>query len=215
MGKRHADVLESIDKILENGDYRSLCIPTTYKVEGQKREYKEYLLTKDGFTMYMFNIQGYNDFKLAYINKFNEMAEQLKANTPQLSLKNQIYIDIIGAESEVETALAIRRLEHEVIRPLEDKAEYFDELVDKDLHTNFRDTAKEFGMRQTDFIEWLLEKSYVYRDQKGNLKPTAKSMNEEYMALKESINRHNGLAIVQTLITAKGRAAFRRFLKLK
>ena len=102
--------LESIDKILENGDYRSLCISTTYKVEGQKREYKEYLLTKDGFTMYMFNIQGYNDFKLAYINKFNEMAEQLKANTPQLSLKNQIYIDIIGAESEVETALAIRRL---------------------------------------------------------------------------------------------------------
>lgn len=180
----------------------------------KKREYKEYLLTKDGFTMYMFNIQGYNDFKLAYINKFNEMAEKLKTNTPQLSLKNQIYIDIIGAESEVDTALALRRLEHEVIRLLEDKAEYFDELVDKDLHTNFRDTAKEFGMRQTDFIDWLLNKNYVYRDQKGNLKPTAKSMNEEYMALKESINRHNGLAIVQTLITAKGRAAFRRFLKL-
>ena len=216
LGKQHKHVLESLDKIvLESRDLGSLCIPSTYKVEGQKREYKEYLLTKDGFTLYMFNIQGYNDFKLAYINKFNEMAEKLKATTPQLSLKNQIYIDIIGAESEVETALAIRRLEHEVIRPLEDKAEYFDELVDKDLHTNFRDTAKEFGMRQTDFIDWLLEKSYVYRDQKGNLKPTAKSMNEEYMALKESINRHNGLAIVQTLITAKGRAAFRRFLKLK
>lgn len=216
LGKQHKHVLESLDKIvLESRDLGSLCIPSTYKVEGQKREYKEYLLTKDGFTLYMFNIQGYNDFKLAYINKFNEMAEKLKATTPQLSLKNQIYIDIIGAESEVETALAIRRLEHEVIRSLEDKAEYFDELVDKDLHTNFRDTAKEFGMRQTDFIDWLLEKSYVYRDQKGNLKPTAKSMNEEYMALKESINRHNGLAIVQTLITAKGRAAFRRFLKLK
>lgn len=216
LGKQHKHVLESLDKIvLESRDLGSLCIPRTYKVEGQKREYKEYLLTKDGFTLYMFNIQGYNDFKLDYINKFNEMETQLKANTPQLSLKNQIYIDIIGAESEVETALAIRRLEHEVIRPLEDKAEYFDELVDKDLHTNFRDTAKEFGMRQTDFIDWLLEKSYVYRDQKGNLKPTAKSMNEEYMALKESINCHNGLAIVQTLITAKGRAAFRRFLKLK
>ena len=204
-----------IEKIIsESPNLGSLLISSSYKVPGQKREYKEYLLTKDGFTLYMFNIQGYNDFKLAYINKFNEMETQLKANTPQLSLKNQIYIDIIGAKSEVDTALAIRRLEHEVIRPLEDKAEYFDELVDKDLHTNLRDTAKEFGMRQTDFIDWLLEKSYVYRDQKGNLKPTAKSMNEEYMALKESINRHNGLAIVQTLITAKGRAAFRRFLKL-
>lgn len=38
LGKRHADVLESIDKILENGDYRSLCIPTTYKVDSQKKE---------------------------------------------------------------------------------------------------------------------------------------------------------------------------------
>lgn len=47
----------------------------------------------------MFNIQGYNDFKSAYIDKFDEMAEKLKATTPQLSLKNQIYIDIIGAES--------------------------------------------------------------------------------------------------------------------
>ncbi len=67
LGKRHADVLGSIDNILENGDFRSLCIPATYSVEGQKREYREYLLTKDGFTLYMFNIQGYNDFKLTYI----------------------------------------------------------------------------------------------------------------------------------------------------
>lgn len=219
LGKQHKHVLESLDKIVleqesSRAEISTLFITSGYQAVNGKKN-REYLLTKDGFTLYMFNIQGYNDFKLAYINKFNEMDAQLKANTPQLSLKNQIYIDIIGAESEVETALAIRRLEHEVIRPLEDKAEYFDELVDKDLHTNFRDTAKEFGMRQTDFIDWLLEKSYVYRDQKGNLKPTAKSMNEEYMVLKESINRHNGLAIVQTLITAKGRAAFRRFLKLK
>ena len=216
LGKQHGHVTRDIDKIIsENPNLESHLISSSYKVQGQNKSYKEYLLTKKGFTLYMFNIQGYNDFKSAYIDKFDEMDAQLKANTPQLSLKNQIYIDIIGAESEVDTALALRRLEHEVIRPLEDKAEYFDELVDKDLHTNFRDTAKEFGMRQTDFIDWLLEKSYVYRDQKGNLKPTAKSMNEEYMALKESINRHNGLAIVQTLITAKGRAAFRRFLKLK
>lgn len=163
LGKQHFHVTRDIDKIVsENPNLVSHLISSSYKVLGQKREYKEYLLTKDGFTLYMFNIQGYNDFKSAYIDKFDEMAEKLKANTPQLSLKNQIYIDIIGAKSEVDTALALRRLEHEVIRPLEDKAEYFDELVDKDLHTNFRDTAKEFGMRQTDFIDWLLEKSYIY-----------------------------------------------------
>ena len=84
LGKRHADVLESLDRILDNGDFRSLCIPSTYKVDGQQREYKEYLLTKDGFTLYMFNIQGYNDFKMAYINKFNEMEKALlKPALPQ------------------------------------------------------------------------------------------------------------------------------------
>lgn len=78
LGKRHTEVLRSIDNILENADLRSLIIPTTYKVKGQKREYKEYFLTKDGFTLYMFNIQGYNDFKMAYINEFNRMEKILR-----------------------------------------------------------------------------------------------------------------------------------------
>lgn len=56
----------------------SLIISSSYKVKGQNREYKEYLLTKDGFTLYMFNIQGYNDFKMAYINEFNKMEQELK-----------------------------------------------------------------------------------------------------------------------------------------
>ena len=56
----------------------SLIISSSYKVKGQNREYKEYLLTKDWFTLYMFNIQGYNDFKMAYINEFNKMEQELK-----------------------------------------------------------------------------------------------------------------------------------------
>lgn len=84
LGKRHTEVLRSIDNISENADLRSLIIPTTYKVKGQKREYKEYLLTKDGFTLYMFNIQGYNDFKMAYINEFNRMERLLKGEQLEL-----------------------------------------------------------------------------------------------------------------------------------
>lgn len=81
LDKRHCDVLRDLNNILENADSRSLkkcdikanIIPATYTVANQKRKYREYLLTKDGFTLYMFNIQGYNDFKWAYIQKFNEM----------------------------------------------------------------------------------------------------------------------------------------------
>lgn len=85
LNKKHKHVLDSLDHILEsrdfgslkNGDIKANIIPATYSVANQKRKYREYLLTKDGFTLYMFNIQGYNDFKWAYIQKFNEMEAAL------------------------------------------------------------------------------------------------------------------------------------------
>lgn len=45
---------------------------------------REYLLKKDGFILYMFNIQGHNDFKMAYINRFNEMEQAIKENQIKL-----------------------------------------------------------------------------------------------------------------------------------
>ena len=85
LGKRHDNVVRDLEKILETSNLSSLIIPSFYRTQGQKREYKEYLLTKDGFTLYMFNIQGYQDFKLAYINRFNEMEKELKKKE-QLSI---------------------------------------------------------------------------------------------------------------------------------
>ena len=78
MGKRHDNVLRDIEVILQNSNVSSLIIPSVYKVSRQNREYKEYLLTKDGFTLYMFNIQGYIDFKMEYINRFNEMENHMQ-----------------------------------------------------------------------------------------------------------------------------------------
>lgn len=82
IGKEHKHVLETIDKILESGGGRNLgkpmIISSTYIHPQNKQEFREYLLTKDGFTLYMFNIQGHNDFKMAYINKFNEMEQALR-----------------------------------------------------------------------------------------------------------------------------------------
>ncbi|WP_286033757.1 Rha family transcriptional regulator [Fusobacterium necrogenes] len=77
LGKRHSDVLRALTEILTDANLRSLIISSNYK-DKKGEERKEYLLTKDGFTLYMFNIQGYQDFKLAYINKFNEMEKALR-----------------------------------------------------------------------------------------------------------------------------------------
>lgn len=82
LNRNHRDVLKSIDEIIGDDSVRKssqpLIIPSTYIHPQNKQEYREYLLTKDGFTLYMFNIQGHNDFKMAYINKFNEMEQAIR-----------------------------------------------------------------------------------------------------------------------------------------
>lgn len=125
--KRHADVLEALEKILENGDFRSLIIPSFYKTQGQKREYKEYLLTKDGFTLYMFNIQGYQDFKLAYINRFNEMERELKI------AKNESMLDYMANQISDDEVLKyitrIKKLEDVTARYLANLKVAYSELA--------------------------------------------------------------------------------------
>ena len=77
LGKRHKSILRDIDNILIGTDLSRLIYPSNYK-DSKNRTYREYLLTKDGFTLYMFNIQGHIDFKMAYINEFNRMEKELQ-----------------------------------------------------------------------------------------------------------------------------------------
>lgn len=74
--KQHQHVKRDLEKILMSPNVDTLIIHSQYR-DSRGRTQSEYLLTKDGFTLYMFNIQGHNDFKMAYINMFNEMEEQL------------------------------------------------------------------------------------------------------------------------------------------
>lgn len=98
--------------------------------------------------------------------------------------------------------------ENKVMKP---KAEYFDCLVDRNLLTNFRTTAKEFHMKQKQFINWLLENKFVYRDQKGSLQPYSEYA--DYFHVKDvKSTAGNNWAGTQTLITPKGKEAFRLML---
>ena len=90
---------------------------------------------------------------------------------------------------------------------MEPKAAYFDELVDRNLLTNFRDAAKELRIRQKDFVGFLLDKKYIYRDSKGRLKPFKGQ--EDLFEIKETLNEKTGWVGTQTLITPKGRETFR------
>lgn len=89
------------------------------------------------------------------------------------------------------------------------KVQYFDTLVDRNLLTNFRDTAKELHVAPKAFINFLLEKGYIYRDNKSRLRPYQAYVEKGLFEVKEFVSEFNNKAGIQTLVTPKGRETFR------
>lgn len=131
---------------------------------------------------------------------------------------------IAGQEQMSPEELMARALDvaHNIIRRLETensnltvknaimapKADYFDQLVDRNLLTNFRETAKELGVAPRTFVQFLLDKKYIYRDQKGKLLPY-EDKNDGLFEVKECTNQKTQWSGVQTMVTPKGRETFR------
>ena len=88
------------------------------------------------------------------------------------------------------------------------KADYFDELVERNTLTNFRETAKQLEVRPKAFITFLLERKYIYRDKRGKLLPYA-DKNDGLFEVKECFNDKTQWSGTQTLVTPKGRETFR------
>ena len=105
----------------------------------------------------------------------------------------------------LEAANSALTTDNAVMKP---KADYFDELVDRNLLTNFRETAKQLGIKEKEFIRFLMEKKYLYRDKRGKLMPYAEK-NNGLFEIKECFNEKTQWSGAQTLITPKGRETFR------
>lgn len=107
--------------------------------------------------------------------------------------------------AEREARLSQVSVENAIMQP---KADYFDELVERNTLTNFRETAKQLGVKEKVFIGFLLEKKYIYRDKRGKIMPYA-DKNTGLFEVKESFNEKTQWSGTQTLVTPKGRETFR------
>ncbi len=92
------------------------------------------------------------------------------------------------------------------------KAQFYDDLVERNQLTNFRETAKELQVPERKFIKFLLTKKYVYRDQRGILQPYSQHV-PELFKVKECYSSCSYWSGTQTLITPKGRATFNELCK--
>lgn len=89
------------------------------------------------------------------------------------------------------------------------KAEYFDELVERNTLTGIFETAKQLEVPPKKFTSWLLDRKYVYRDKKGKIMPYQKHVESGLFELRECLNDKTGWSGTQTMITPKGRETFR------
>ena len=136
-----------------------------------------------------------------------------------VSVKAKYQLGIINANTEIDRMVALNEYEIGYVKPLEKKveeqapkADYFDKLVDRNLLTNFRDTAKEFKVGQKFFINFLLDNKYIFRDKKNKLKPYQNHIDSGLFELKEFVRGEH--TDVQTLITPKGRETFKLLLEV-
>ena len=135
---------------------------------------------------------------------FIECARKLRETQAKLAPKTYVealrtLADEVEAHEQTKQTLAIA----------EPKAQYFDKLVERNLLTNFTTTAKEFGIKRKDLIDYLLDNGYIYRDQRGNLLPYATHVPHLFEVKEYSKDAHSG---VQTLVTPKGRETLRLLL---
>lgn len=109
--------------------------------------------------------------------------------------------------AERDARISSLTVENEIMFP---KARYFDLLVDRNLLTSIRETAKQLEVKERDFVAFLIEKKFLYRDKKGKLMPYAGR--EDLFEVKECINERTQWSGTQTMITPKGRETLRMLL---
>ena len=188
-----------LQRQVENG---KLSLPkvgeTPYTHEQNGQTYREFRLTKEQ-TIDL--ITGYRaDLRIRINRRWQELEQATTPRLPQTYLEAlRALADEVEAHEHTQQQLAIA----------EPKVQYFDKLVERNLLTNFTTTAKEFGVKRKDFVAYLLDNGYIYRDQRGNLLPYAVHVPHLFEVKEYCKDHHSG---TQTLITPKGRETLRLLL---
>lgn len=131
--KSHMNVIQDIEKAEISEQFRDDNFQKSeYSVEGQSRKYKQYILSRDGFTIIAMGYQGKKAmaFKEAYIAAFNNMEQLLLQDKPAITAAQLQYI-------REATTNCTRYLKH--------KSSSFSQVL-------YRQMKKEFGYSKIELI---------------------------------------------------------------
>lgn len=107
-------------------------------------------------------------------------------------------------------AEAVRR--GTLIREMKPKVEYYNEMIDAGEARSIRDTAQLLGIKEKEFVWWLTEKKFLYRDKKGRLKPYSKHVGKIFITKDFETKKFSGS---QVMVSAEGRLYFKKIINTK
>lgn len=223
LGVLHKDLLEKIENYIDkfakaetSALVKEFYIPSTYKVEGNFKTYKNYLITEKGIAQL---IGGYSaavskafDLNVAYINKFEEMEAKLSIKAPT-TLKEALKL-AYEQQEQIEALQIEGKIKDQQILELKPKASYYDLVLQCKGLLTITAIAKDYGKSG----QWLNEKLHelgVQYKQGDIWLLYQKYADKGYTKTKtQPINRSNGPDVkLHTYWTQKGRLFIYDLLK--
>lgn len=214
-GKEHKHVLESIRTILaaENSAIKFFRQST---FENRGKQYPEYWMNRDGFSLLVMGFTGKEamEWKIKYINAFNEMEKKL--SKPQLTLTEQMAQGLLAAQQLLSEKN--KQVEHltATIEQQKPKVIFADavsasktSILIGDLAKLIRQNGVEVGQKR--LFEWLRQNGWLMKSGNSKNMPTQRGMEMKLFEVKEgSCVDSNGVNVVTktTKVTGKGQQYF-------
>lgn len=178
------------------------CVKNPYALKGQQ---EQWFLTENGlYEVLMLSRKPIaKQFKKAVKKILHEIRMTGGFNVPKT------YGEALMLAAQQQEQIEKLTLANKEMQP---KAKYFDALVERNLLTNFRDTANQLGAKQNTFIDLLLSHKYIYRDKNGEIRPYSQYVNKLF-ELKDYRSENGKHVGIQTLITPRGKETFRLLLE--
>ncbi|MBU7539394.1 phage regulatory protein/antirepressor Ant [Levilactobacillus brevis] len=139
-GKNHRDVLRAIDDLKDVRNFAQMFSETNLP-DSYGRNRRGYYMNRDGFTLLAMGFTGSKalQFKLQYIDAFNEMEDQVKFQVP----------------STLPEALRLAADQAEKISVLQPKADYTDKMLANPGLETTSVIAKNYGYSTREFNKLL------------------------------------------------------------
>ena len=202
--KEHRHVLESIRNLAaENSAAKNLFYESTYENRG--KQYPMYLMNRDGFTLLAMGFTGKDalEWKLKYIQAFNEMEEKL--NNPEFLVKRSMEY--------LEKRCNALLLENNELKPKARFAEAVSASEESILIGQLAKIIKQNGVDigQNRLFQWMRDNDYLIKNGTRYNQPTQKAMELGLFEVKErTVNNPDGSVRITftTKVTGKGQVYF-------